>query len=92
MTPRKLTLIRVESLTSGKAREVVAKPEPVEALEQFLDNGATTMADKHISEMTLAQFRQKLLALLQEATQAGLDVDEVGQTAEDVIANEQWDA
>lgn len=40
--PTKLTLVRVESLASGAIAE--AKPEAVEALEEFLDKGDEAMS------------------------------------------------
>lgn len=40
MPPRKLTLVKVESLASGAIADATPKPEAVEALEQFLDGAA----------------------------------------------------
>jgi len=40
--------------------------------------------------MTLEELKTKLEILLQEAVNSGLDVDDVGQIAEETIANGDW--
>ncbi len=40
--------------------------------------------------MTIDQFRDRLKALLNEAAQAGLDIDDICAIAEHVIENAEW--